>query len=269
MEYHSDGSDPFYNSDANGRKNYYVGFTGYPTAYFDGRRQVEVGGYNGTFNAYLNKYNLEMAYNSLCTLNVFVDYNADTRFLKVNARVTKLNAFSGAYLRYAIAENLIYYHWPYPPPDPPPAFYLDSLHHVVRKMLPNYSGVVIPDTLSIGHSFVNSQTYTLNPAWDEKNCYVVVFVQSNTATLQPVYRSVKSGLFTEVNWVFGDASGDGLVNSADIVYLINYLFVGGPPPNPPASGDPTNDCNTNSADIVYLINYLYVGGPAPLKGCAF
>lgn len=28
----------------------------------------------------------------------------------------------------------------------------------------------------------------------------------------------------------GDANGDGVINSADIVYLINYLFKGGPPP---------------------------------------
>jgi hypothetical protein len=28
----------------------------------------------------------------------------------------------------------------------------------------------------------------------------------------------------------GDANGDGTVNVADAVYLINYIFKGGPPP---------------------------------------
>ena len=28
----------------------------------------------------------------------------------------------------------------------------------------------------------------------------------------------------------GDANCDGVVNSADVVYLINYLFINGPPP---------------------------------------
>lgn len=28
----------------------------------------------------------------------------------------------------------------------------------------------------------------------------------------------------------GDVNGDGIINSADVIYLINFLFVGGPPP---------------------------------------
>ena len=187
--------------------------------------------------------------------------------MRVNARVFKLDTFSYGRLRYAIAESHIYVA---PPWGDPETLLLDSLHHVVRKMLPNFSGVVIPDTLQIGQSFVDYRACTLSTSWDEKNCYVVVLAQSDYLPVgKPILRSFKSGLFTEANWVFGDASGDGLVTSADIIYLINYLFVGGPPPHPPASGDPTYDCNINGADIVYLINYLYVGGPPPLKGCAF
>jgi hypothetical protein len=28
----------------------------------------------------------------------------------------------------------------------------------------------------------------------------------------------------------GDVNGDDTINSSDVVYLINYLFIGGPPP---------------------------------------
>jgi hypothetical protein len=63
----------------------------------------------------------------------------------------------------------------------------------------------------------------------------------------------------------GDATGDGIINSADIVYLINYLFKGGPAPWPWDAGDVNCDGIINSADIVYLINYLFKGGPPP--GC--
>jgi hypothetical protein len=63
----------------------------------------------------------------------------------------------------------------------------------------------------------------------------------------------------------GDANGDGAVNSADVVYLINYLFAGGPAPTPLEAGDANCDGLVNSADVVYLINYLFVGGPPP--GC--
>jgi len=62
----------------------------------------------------------------------------------------------------------------------------------------------------------------------------------------------------------GDPNGDWQVNSSDIVYLINYLYVGGPAPIPWQAGDPNGDCAINSADVTYLINYLYIGGPRPV-----
>jgi hypothetical protein len=68
-----------------------------------------------------------------------------------------------------------------------------------------------------------------------------------------------------LGYLQGDANGDGLINSADVSYLINYLFVNGPAPNPLGAGDANCDGNINSADVAYLINYLFVGGPPP--GC--
>lgn len=69
-------------------------------------------------------------------------------------------------------------------------------------------------------------------------------------------------------YIWGDANGDGAVDIADVVHLINYLFVNGPPPIPLPSGDPNNDCIINVADLVYLLNYLFAGGPVPQQGCA-
>ena len=61
----------------------------------------------------------------------------------------------------------------------------------------------------------------------------------------------------------GDANGDRTVTVADVIYLINYLFKGGPEPQPVQAGDA--DCNgvPNVSDVVYLINYLFKGGPQP------
>jgi hypothetical protein len=42
--------------------------------------------------------------------------------------------------------------------------------------------------------------------------------------------------------------------------------VGGPAPDPFLAGDANCDCKIDIADVVYLINYLYVGGPPPLCG---
>jgi len=74
-------------------------------------------------------------------------------------------------------------------------------------------------------------------------------------------------LATGYTYVYGDANKDGVVNTADLVYLLNYLLLGGPPPDPPSAGDPNGDCIINSGDIVYFINYLFCGGPTLRRGC--
>jgi hypothetical protein len=66
-------------------------------------------------------------------------------------------------------------------------------------------------------------------------------------------------------FTYGDANGDGKINIADVVYLINYLFINGPAPEPLQAGDANCDGVINTADVVYLINYLFIGGPSP--GC--
>jgi Dockerin type I domain/FlgD Ig-like domain len=61
----------------------------------------------------------------------------------------------------------------------------------------------------------------------------------------------------------GDANGDGLVNVSDAVHIINYVFVGGDPPDPIESGDVNCDGTCNVSDAVWIINYVFVGGNEP------
>ena len=65
----------------------------------------------------------------------------------------------------------------------------------------------------------------------------------------------------------GDANSDGSVNISDAVYLIAYIFSGGPAPEPPLSGDANCNSTVNISDAVYLIAYIFSGGPAPCAGC--
>jgi hypothetical protein len=69
--------------------------------------------------------------------------------------------------------------------------------------------------------------------------------------------------WSRVGYICGDASGDGVIDISDVVYLINYLFVGGPAPVPLGAGDANSDGVVDVSDVVYLINYLFVGGPPP------
>jgi hypothetical protein len=65
----------------------------------------------------------------------------------------------------------------------------------------------------------------------------------------------------------GDANGDGEVNVGDAVYMISYIFSGGPPPSPfeICSGDANGDCQCNVGDAVYIISYVFQGGAAPVE----
>ncbi|MCJ7508620.1 MAG: dockerin type I domain-containing protein, partial [candidate division Zixibacteria bacterium] len=68
--------------------------------------------------------------------------------------------------------------------------------------------------------------------------------------------------------VYGDLNKDGKTNVSDVLYLINYLFKGGPSPGPIKSGDVNADCKVNVTDAIYLINYLFKSGAAPKSGCS-
>ena len=61
----------------------------------------------------------------------------------------------------------------------------------------------------------------------------------------------------------GDVNDDGIVNIFDVTYLIDYLYMGGPPPPDPQTTDVNNDNVVNIFDITYLITYLYLDGPEP------
>jgi hypothetical protein len=81
-------------------------------------------------------------------------------------------------------------------------------------------------------------------------------------------KDAKHKLYKLLQWkgfFRGDVTGDGTLAAADVVYLINWLFKGGPNPKPMISqGDVNNTNKTDVADVIYLVNYLYKAGPAPL-----
>ncbi len=69
------------------------------------------------------------------------------------------------------------------------------------------------------------------------------------------------------DFVCGDADGTGTVNISDAVYLIAYIFSGGPAPSPPFAGDANCNGSSNISDAVYLIAYIFAGGSVPCAAC--
>jgi hypothetical protein len=72
---------------------------------------------------------------------------------------------------------------------------------------------------------------------------------------------------SESAFVCGDANSSLSVDIDDIVYLISFIFSGGPPPAPVESGDPDCSGGVDIDDVVYLINYVFASGPEPCLDC--
>jgi hypothetical protein len=66
---------------------------------------------------------------------------------------------------------------------------------------------------------------------------------------------------------YGDANYDATVNVGDAVYLIDYVFKGGPDPIPVIeSGDANCSGSINVADAVTIVDYIFHDGPEPCAG---
>ena len=65
----------------------------------------------------------------------------------------------------------------------------------------------------------------------------------------------------------GDADGSGDIDIDDAVYLIAYIFLEGPAPDPYETGDPDCSGDVDIDDVVYILSYIFVSGPEPCKAC--
>lgn len=68
--------------------------------------------------------------------------------------------------------------------------------------------------------------------------------------------------------VTGDVNVSGVITSADIIYLVGYVFKGTADPLPcPAAGDVNCSVSVTSADIIYLVAHVFKGGADPCEVC--
>ena len=63
----------------------------------------------------------------------------------------------------------------------------------------------------------------------------------------------------------GDTNRDGGIDVSDPVYLLDYLFLGGPAPDSLRFANVNGDAAVDLSDVVYVLDYLFQGGPEP--GC--
>jgi hypothetical protein len=102
-------------------------------------------------------------------------------------------------------------------------------------------------------------TCSASHAWMSTGIYSVKVKAQDTFD----HQSDWSGSLSVAIYACGDCNDDGEITVSDAVYLINYLFKDGTPPEPIQSGDVNCDDDVNVTDVVYLINYLFKNGPPP------
>ena len=107
------------------------------------------------------------------------------------------------------------------------------------------------------------------------NCYFVNVTATDygnpDAAVPPLESGIMDGVQTAcVNtFVCGDINNDGdeQLDIADLTYLVDYMFLEGPPPPLAAAADVDGSgLPLDIGDLVYLIDYMFRGGPAPHCG---
>ena len=133
---------------------------------------------------------------------------------------------------------------------------------------------VVEDIIGPGRGYLATLCFSIIGYADTVEIDTVFFppnMRLTFVTLDPKgYKPIfTKGVFLIIPYKPGDADYDMNVDVSDVIYLINYLFKGGPPPYPLVAGDVDGDCDIDVSDVIYLINYLFKGGPLPQPGCVW
>jgi hypothetical protein len=97
-----------------------------------------------------------------------------------------------------------------------------------------------------------------------ENYLLIADAYANDAVVASDYRMIH--YICSSDWIRGDADNNGSVNVSDVVFLIQYVFATGDPPQPElAVGDVDCSGAVNVSDIVYLISYVFADGPPPCE----
>jgi len=65
----------------------------------------------------------------------------------------------------------------------------------------------------------------------------------------------------------GDCTLDYQITVSDAIFLLNYLYHSGPPPDPYCVGNVNGDTIIDIGDAMYILNFLFHNGPPPQDGC--
>jgi len=107
------------------------------------------------------------------------------------------------------------------------------------KIIFEFSGSQVGDMVNVGYLMLSGMSAII--------CYDDIEIIS-------IYESP---------YLCGDANSDKVADVSDAVSIINYVFVGGNPPQPYQAGDANCDGPVDVSDAVWIISYVFTGGNRP------
>ncbi|MDH4033076.1 MAG: PKD domain-containing protein, partial [candidate division Zixibacteria bacterium] len=66
----------------------------------------------------------------------------------------------------------------------------------------------------------------------------------------------------------GDLNLDGSVDIADLLYMVDFMFRGGPAPEIVDAADVNGDCAIDIGDLTFFVEYFFGGGDKPAAPCS-
>lgn len=122
----------------------------------------------------------------------------------------------------------------------------------------SYVGVTMSGALC-GAGYIDTSGYAdINVSLGSEGTAEIVVTAQNRIPYFSTVHVIESEPYT-----CGDANSDGVVDIDDAVFLIGFIFLGGPPPEPYLSGDVNCTGQVDIDDIVYIITFIFQAGNEP------
>ena len=92
--------------------------------------------------------------------------------------------------------------------------------------------------------YYGSAIGSFEPDWDGPHCYDIY--------------SCCEGMRGNI-----DCDPTGEITVSDLVYLVSFMFSGGPAPLDMATADFGDDGSADITDLIYIVEYMFRDGPPP------
>ena len=139
-------------------------------------------------------------------------------------------------------------------------------------LIDNGAGATVTAGKDLSSIVVVARDVVINGAAADTFSFSIILAGSQEANVQANLTKGKNfmcqyiaepGACTAPSCMCGDSDNNGIWTISDAVFLISYIFKGGPAPAQSCLGDADGNGIITISDVVFMIGYIFAGGPAP------